>query len=216
MNNIGKNLSSKVIKLEQPKSTSVSKQSSDLGFVRDFNITNGNSVSGIGMANIHETTIGETFNRMSSDYNYLKSNILDKQEEAINPEDYKTIFYDSTSGVTFEIMPIEGAGFIIDKENFDKFCDLYPVGTEIHRFKMAEMRGDAKIVNGVPVWKMECFPNGYEVKVYDENFNEVRSYHIDGAVGKLDSDMFFDKLEDFEKTNNIESTDFWDKFISEL
>ncbi len=205
-----------VIKIDKPINTTVQKQKSNDHFTNKLTNSLAKDVS-VGSANLNNQSVRETYSRMSGDKEWYRQNVLGIDNVVDESEIHKKTFYDEMSGQSFEYSTIDGtSGLMLDKENYDKICALYPWGTPQHSFKLAEMRGTAKIVNGMPIKMIEALPSGYSIEVYDKDFNWVKSISVPATATELDPDVFFNKLEKFAETHHMEDEFFWEKFLEEL
>lgn len=194
------------------KSDTVTKKNN---FVESYSRnTEQSTIGSNSMVGSKNTDIYDMYKYMSSNYSIHRENTEGTGDEAVNLADNVTTYYDKQSGETFEFVPTESGAFFQSKEAFDKFNELYPMGSNIHRYKISEMKGNAKTINGVPVETMPRLPNGYCIIVYDSDFNIVETREVPEENNELDADLFFEKLESFMKDHDIYADGFWDEFFS--
>ncbi len=208
------------IKINQTVNTNVKKQETTSDFAINFtksfakNIT---SYSGVGSINLSNPSLTEEYNRMLTHSDYYKNNVLGVNNVVDESEMHRKTFFDERSGQTFEYTIIDGTtGIMLDKENYDKICALYPWGSKEHSFLLGQMRGTAKMVNGTPIEMIDAFPVGYAINVYDKDFNLVKTITVPTGETELDPDLFFNKLEKFAETEDMNDEFFWEKFLEEL
>ncbi len=170
--------------------------------------------SSLGCSN---TDIADAYKRQASGYSNVRDGSLATEEAVFNPKDYLTTFYDEMSGETFEISLLPPNNVLaISKEESERLGAIYPPGSEVFEFKLAEMSGRAKIIDGVPVKYVEVSPKGFCVNVYDIDFNLIQEYNVSTDSTVMNYDLFFKKLVDFEKSDDMKNSDTWEKFLESL
>lgn len=88
------------------------------------------------------------------------------------------------------------------------------MGSNVHRYKISDMKGNTKTINGVPVETMSRLPNGYCIIVYDSDFNIIETREVPEENNELDADLFFEKLERFMKDHDIYPDGFGMNFLA--
>lgn len=189
----------------------------DNSWIRSSDFPRHNSLnmptSGLGNFNLNNINIMDTYRRMSYGNDVLKSNINNTKNDYVeNIDEYKEIYFDKSSGESFEFVKFEG-GVLMSDENFKKFSDLYPAGSSTHSYKISEILGNAREIDGIPIQFVKSLDGkNNKVNVFNEEYNVIMSHEI----GELNAEYFFNNLENFEKKYDIKNFDFWEKFLKEL
>ncbi len=218
MNNITtvSNVVTTAAQVVQNNKTDAEQNEQTLKFLNLLKETNNFVVNPSNFGN-NQSDIADAYKRAVGEYNDLRDGSESEEDEE---EGIVTTFFDEMSGEIFEIRLLPPDNRLkLSKEEMERFSRIYPRGSKIHKFKLAEMAGRGKIIDGVPVRYIDKLAQGFDVHVYGKNFSLSKEYHVAIDSGKVNPTMFFDKVHEFKEINEIKdlrTNYFWESFLKKL